>query len=78
VARGRSRYTRSGMRPHAPPRVDTTSGQSGAPVLEWGNSSCGSWCATGIHTAYDANQGLNEAARITQSVYNNMRYWLQL
>lgn len=58
--------------------IDTASGQSGAPVWTYRNSSCTGTGATGkcvmaIHTLGGSSS--NSATRITQAVFNNLVAW---
>lgn len=55
---------------------DTYGGQSGSPVYETNNSSCGGPCGIAVHTngVYGGNP-YNRGTRITQAVYNNFNTW---
>lgn len=52
---------------------DTYGGQSGSPVYEPNNSSCGGPCGLAVH-AYGGST-YNSGTRITQAVYNNFNTW---
>lgn len=52
---------------------DTYGGQSGSPVYEPNNSSCGGPCGLAVH-AYGGST-YNSGTRITQAVFNNFNTW---